>query len=623
MLPELKESLSALISQACGVSQEEALSSLELPKGQFGDLATTVAFALAKKERKNPVQIAAQIAQALNEKLKSDKTASSLISSVQPAGPYVNFLYSDGAYAKIAKEKIKPAKKRKEKALIEFPSVNPNKPWHVGHLRNAVLGDSVARILEEAGYSVEREDYIDDLGLQVAQSVWGYLHLGREAGSKKFDHFLGEQYVEVAKLIEDKKIEAEVRALLHEIESGNGENAKVGREIVEKCVQAQYETAFALGIYHDILIFESVIMKTIFSEGLEKIKQSPAIVQETEGKNKGCLVAKMSGGEFEGMESPDKVLIRSDGTATYTGKDVIFQLWKFGLLKSKFKYEKFIEQPTNEKTRKIAYKTAGNADAKIVSTTSLSFGSSDIVINVIGMEQAYPQKVIAEILRALGYEKQAANSIHLAYEHVGLEDSKFSGREGTWIGYTADELIEEGKRKAYEKITKEMDEGEKRTVAYAVAIGAIRFSLLRVSPEKRITLRWEEALNFEGDSAPYIMYAHARCCRIIEKAKAANAKKPKSKSPYPYTQHEKELLKLVAQYPETVQKASSAYRPNVIADYALDIAAAFGKFYDTSPVLAEDVAPEARIARLEIVNATKITLAKSLSLLGIEAIEKM
>jgi arginyl-tRNA synthetase len=618
MLSLLKQEIAMLLSQAAGVTHEEALSSLELPKGQFGDLASTVAFSLAKRERKNPVQIAAEIAKKVNEQINSK--SASLISKVESAGPYINFFYSDFAYAKIASEKAKPAKKRKEKALIEFPSVNPNKPWHIGHLRNAVLGDSVARILEEAGFAVEREDYIDDLGLQVAQSVWGYSHFKQEPNAKKFDHFLGEQYVEVAKLIVDKKIEAEVRALLHELEEGNGKNAKLGREIVEKCVKAQYETAFALGIYHDVLVFESDIVRTIFKEGLEKIKQSPAIITETGGKNKGCLVAKMSGAEFEGMESPDKVLIRSDGTATYTGKDVIFQLWKFGLLKSQFKFEKFMGQPTDENARKIAFKTeTGSISAK----TSPSFGRADIVINVIGMEQAYPQKVIAEIFRALGYKKQAGNSIHLAYEHVGLEDAKFSGRQGTWIGFTADELIEEGKRKAYEKITKEMDETEKRSVASAVAIGAIRYSLLHVSPERKITFKWEEALNFEGDSAPYLMYAHARCCRILEKANEKKIAKAKTAAGYSYSPDEKSLLKLIAQYEGIVQKAASAYRPNVVTDYALDIATAFGKFYNTSPVLADDVPAEARIARLEIVNATKITLAKSLSLLGIEAIEKM
>jgi arginyl-tRNA synthetase len=182
-------------------------------------------------------------------------------------------------------------------------------------------------------------------------------------------------------------------------------------------VGSQYETAFKFGIYHNVLIFESDILKAIFHEGMGLLKENKAIVHEKEGKNAGCLVAKMASAEFANMESPDKILVRSDGTATYTGKDVIFQLWKFGLLKNDFTYSKFMHQPTGHD----CYMSHPEGRKE-------KYGKAVRVINVIGMEQAYPQKVIAEIMRLMGYGKQAENSIHLSYEHVWLEDAKFSGR---------------------------------------------------------------------------------------------------------------------------------------------------------------------------------------------------
>ncbi|HQT45412.1 MAG TPA: arginine--tRNA ligase, partial [Candidatus Micrarchaeota archaeon] len=397
----------------------------------------------------------------------------SVIKSCTVAGPYLNFTLCDSYVLDLCGKAASGALAgglfgKGRKALVEFPSVNPNKPWHIGHLRNALLGDSVARLLEFSGYKVEREDYIDDLGLQVAQSLWGVLHLPNKPEGK-FDHWLGMQYVDVSRRFEAKEIDEGVRKLLHEIEHGDGPTAKKSREIVEMCVKAQYQTSYSYGIYHDVLVFESDIVRNVFSEGLEKIKSSGAIAQETEGKNKGCLVAKLTGAQFDNMESPDKVLIRSDGTATYTGKDIVFQLWKFGKLASAFKYAEFDAQPNG----KTAYKTDS-----FTGTKAMDFGGADLVINVIGMEQAYPQSVIRQILMKMGFEKESENSMHLSYEHATLPEGRFSGRAGTWVGYSADELLAEGERRAFARITKEFSDEQKEEIAHAVALGAIRFAFL-------------------------------------------------------------------------------------------------------------------------------------------------
>ena len=465
----LKQKLAKLIADAASADVEDAEKSIEMPKGQFGDVASSICFSLAKKEKKSPVELAKAIAAKIN--------AHEWVESAKAEGPYVNFLLSDSFYTGLLEKVIEEkgnygrGKRKMAKTIVEFPSVNPNKPWHIGHLRNALLGDSVGRILEFDGEHVERMDYIDDLGLQVAQSFWGYKNLGKKPEGK-LDLWLGGEYVEVSKRFEsDEKVQAEVRALLKKMEEGKDKEAHECRKLVEQCVAAQYETAFKFGVYHDVLIFESDIVRTIFEEGMKVLKSSKSIVKETEGKNAGCLVAKMTSDEFAKMESPDKVLIRSDGTATYTGKDVIYQMWKFKLLKNDFEYAKFLKQP-NEKECEMSCPKGKPA----------KYGHAARVINVIGMEQAYPQKVIKEILNSMGYEKEAENSVHLSYEHVGLEDEKFSGRQGTWMGYTVDELYEEGVRRAEEKIKEGVSGEERKEIARAVASSAIRFSFHQDNP---------------------------------------------------------------------------------------------------------------------------------------------
>jgi len=604
MFSLLKAELATAISRAAGVTLEEAERSIELPRGKFGDVATSLSFSLAKREKKSPVAIA----EGLVSKLKLPPW----VAEAKQEGPYVNFTLSDSFYgellAKIKKEgeKYGAGAKRRTKTIVEFPSVNPNKPWHIGHLRNALLGDAIARIMEFSGENVERTDYIDDLGLQVAQSYWGMKHLGNKPEGK-FDLWLGGQYVEVSRRFETgEKVQKEVRGLIRKMEEGEGREAKECRELVEKCVAAQYETAFKFSIYHDLLIFESDIVRVIFEEGMRVLRESPAIVKESGGKNAGCLVAKMTGGEFGGMESPDKVLIRSDGTATYTGKDVIFQLWKFGLLEGEFTYEKFMKQPNGKECFMSSRKGAGGR-----------YGKADRVLNVIGMEQAYPQKVIKEILKTMGYEKEAANSVHVSYEHVGLEDASFSGRQGTWVGFTADELYDEGVRRAEAKIKEDVEGEERGKIASAVASAAIRFSFLKTTPEKRITFKWDDALSLEGDSAPYAMYAHARAHKIFWKAGGGKVARVSGLGGA-----ERELLRKMMVFGMVAEEAARHMRPHIVAEYCLELATSYNKFYNACPIISCEEKERGEM-RLAINSAALVTMRNALLLLGIPALERM
>ncbi|MDE1798208.1 MAG: arginine--tRNA ligase, partial [Candidatus Micrarchaeota archaeon] len=618
-----KNELAQALAAASGCAADAAARSLVPPSAPICDWCSTLAFAAAKERKASPVALAVEWSKALQ------KGKPAFVARVEAKGPYLNFHFTPSFWSNLvsmasggqalAGAKTKPL--ASGKVLIEFPSVNPNKPWHVGHLRNALLGDSIARLLAAAGKEVEREDYIDDLGLQVAQSVWGQHHLpqprvpaGSEAFAKKLDHVLGWQYVEVAKQVADPIVEAEVRKLLHTLEEGASKESSHARAVVEGCVKAQYQTAFDFGIRHDVLVFESDIVRTIFKEGMEKIKASGAVVTETAGKNAGCLVVKLVGEPgFEGMENADKVLIRSDGTATYTGKDVVFQLWKFGLLEGKFAYAPFVRQPDGTD----AMMTAPH-DGQ-----AMGFGGAQTVVNVIGQEQAYPQRVIAAVMRKMGYSKQAGASIHLAYEHVVLPEGRFSGREGTWmaghqkegaagksgsageagadaggsaragdegaasrassLGFTADELLAEAQARAMQRVREEYKHEQKLAISKAVAVGAIRFAFLRVSAGQKITFDYDQALSLTGDSGPYVMYAYARCAAILRKAKEAGIAATAPVADYAYNEQELSLLRLHLRWPGVVAAAAGKYEVHPIAEFAVEAAGSFNQMYTTTP----------------------------------------
>ncbi len=603
MLSDFKSEAARLVAEAVGAEESSVLPTIEM--GKMGDISCKYAFVLAKERKENPAKLSSEIAEKISK--------SGHFVKVESTGPYINFYLSDLAYSKILdniismKEKFGRGKDKEGKVLIEFPSVNPNKPWHIGHLRNAILGDSVARIMEFDGHNVERMDYIDDLGLQVAQSLWGVLNLGNLPDGK-YDNWLGGQYVIVSKKFEEEPAIAEdVRVLLKKMEEGNNEIAKKGRELAEECVKAQYRTSFDFGIYHDVLVFESDIMHTVFQEGVEYLQKSDAVVHEKEGKNAGCWVVKLTEDfGFGKMENPDKVLIRSDGTAVYTGKDVIFHLWKFGKLNKKFNYSEFIEQP-NEVT---AYKTSSEGK-------QMDFGGAAQAINVIGVEQKYPQKVIVEVFKRLGFEDESSNLHHLSYEHVGLPEAKFSGRKGTWVGFTADNLLSEARERVLEKIKLDVSDDEKRKISLQVGAGAIKFTFLKTSSEKKITFKWDEALSMEGDSGPYAQYAYVRTNGILGKAKESP-----EVAKAQFNDSEKKLIKTLAQLSDVVSRCSRERAPHHLTQYVLDVAGEFSVFYAKSPVIAEEDA-ELRRTRLAITLATSHVLKNSLNLLGLDCPERM
>ncbi len=625
---EMVQSIEGEIAAAAKVSREEISEYFEIPPdSEMGDLACTIAFQLAKSKKKNPAHIANDIA----DELRKEKPESSYISRVEVKGPYINIFLDKEIFSKMVlpsvvtlKEEYGTTQKFSDRrVMIEFPAVNPSKPWHIGHARNAVLGDTLGNILSATGHDVTRIDYINDLGLQIAQLTWKLLHSTSPDIEEKYDWYLGRQYVDVQEAFEeDPNVEQEVREIARQLEDLNSKASEVSSEMVTKCVKAQNQTAYALGIYHDYQVWESAISHSgLLSQARKLMLETENIFVMESGEKEGCIVARLDSlDEFKDMKDPFKVLFRSDGTRTYTGADVALQMWKFGILSDPFRYSVFEKQPNGKRV----YRTTLEGEERDI-------GTFDSVFNVIGAAQAHPQRLIYAILELLGHEEEAKNSHHVAYEFVGLEDEDLSGRKGTWIGYSADEVIEKAKTLAREEVVKRNPEEEEeffKDVASKIAAGAVRYFLLNASPDRKITFRWSEALDFNGDAAPYLQYSLARAQRILEKQDANTAQN----IDYSLLSEEAEfeLVKSLSRLADEVLEVvdglkkhtwGTSFQTSRLTSYCYKLATQFSKFYDTCPVLQAD--GDVKHARLHLVKAFKITMTNCLRLLGIPIIERM
>ena len=590
LITAVKEGIAGALSSATGIPFDDALRGISYTKNRtFGDLESRIAFDIAKRDKVNPAQAASGIAAKLGTVKYVEKA--------EAKGPYVNFFLSSDYYTNAVKDmlNVTPAKPKGKKALVESPGVNPNKPWHIGHLRNALLGDSVANLLEFYGYNVERADYIDDLGLQVAQSLW-YSMKFPSAPKGKIDLFFGKQYVEAAKMLENKENEKEIRTILEKMEKGGNEIAEKAGAFVDKVLLAQSETSFAYGVYHDFMMFESTIVRELLPEGISMLKKNGALRKETSGKNAGCWVLGLEGDEFKGQLESDKILIRSDGTTTYTGKDIIFHLWKFGIFDKEIKFREMMMQPNGI----TCYRSAPEGKG-------MGFGKADIVVNVIGIEQVHPQNIVKYAIRKLGYSDAASNYVHVAYGAAKLPEVKFSGRGGTWLGYTADELMEQGMKKARERM-----KGAKEEDVRKVVNAAIKYSMLKVGSSKEVVFDWGRALSMEGDSGPYILYSYVRAKKLIEHAE-------KEAKPGDYNEEEKALVLRLSQFGEAAESCARNFDPSGMAMYLSEIAAMFHSWYAKCRVVGT---PE-EASRLALVKSFASTIEKGLWMLGIETVGEM
>ncbi|MHA2321437.1 MAG: arginine--tRNA ligase [Candidatus Thorarchaeota archaeon] len=614
----VRKSVVKILSDVFSVPHEEVALTIEKPPdSSLGDLASTIAFSLTKDE--------------FLPELEAHAAEEPMIKEVTTKGPYINIFFDHGKLAELTIGSVlelggtygHSQEFKGQRALIEYPAVNPSKPWHIGHARNAILGDTLCNILDWVGYDAVRLDYVNDLGLQIAQLIWKLLQVEEDENDAKYDHYLGHQYVEVQEAFENNEsVQEEIREVSRKLEDLDSKEAKLSAKMVTRCIKAQNETSYRLGIYHDYQVWESAIAHSGFLELAQKMMlDSDNIFKLDEGEKAGCIVADLSViDEFKDLKDPYKILFRSDGTRTYTGADVALQLWKFGIIDDPFKYSIFEKQPNDT----IVMRT--DLQGKKVNR-----GKFDIVMNVIGSRQAHPQKMVYTILDILGYSKESDNSHHIAYEFVGLEDADFSGRHGTWIGYSVDDVLDKATELARVEVDKrnpDEDDSFKDTVANQVAVGAVRYFMLNASPDRQITFRWNEALDFNGDAAPYLQYSHARAQRILEKA--ADGTASKLDLTILSTDAEFELVKAIAQLPEELLEVARSLKKNVwgtsfssnkITAYTYGLANLFSKFYDSCPVLKAE--PDVRASRLALVSVFKMAMANCLTVLGIPVVNRM
>ncbi|UCH24693.1 MAG: arginine--tRNA ligase [Trueperaceae bacterium] len=607
--PQLERALAEAIA-ILGVSDPE-ISIQEVPEDKPGDYGTPVAFTLARSLRRNP----ATIAQEITSRIELPPG----IARVETSGPYINFVVDVASFvASVVESALEPSPHDK-KVVIEHTSVNPNKEAHVGHLRNIVLGDACGRILQADGFEVEVQNYIDDTGRQAAESFFAVRYFGKDFdGAEKYDHWLGRLYVELqsAKESDAETIEQGVREVMHQLERGEL------REEVERVVHSQLQTSYQLGVEYDLLVWESDVVHSGFlKRGLEVLEQSPYVSHPQDGKYAGAMV--MDVAEFiPGLEESTVVLVRSDGNAMYVAKDIGYQFWKAGIFEGLL-YQPFDSQPSG----KTLYTSSPRGETH---PSGRTFAHGEEIVNVIDVRQSHPQTIVRTALALSGTEegtKAYQSSQHLAYEVVTLEGRPMSGRKG--ITLSIDEVIEEAARRA-RAVVEEKNPGLSNIdrVAHQVGVGALRFGMLKSEARRIIDFRWEQALSLQGDSAPYVQYAHARACSILRAAQAQglSADDPDWSQLGPL---EVRLAQVITRLPGVVRTAAQELAPHIVAQYCLDLATAWNAYYnhkdaegryDTQVLKSQSGLREARLALVEKV---KTTLATALSLLGIESPEEM
>ncbi len=618
----IKESIASALRDSIrgsAISDTDLDNSIGMSKG-FGDISCSIALNIGKREGRNPEEVADSIIAAMKKP--------QCVSLVEQKAGFINFTLDRGKATKDAISDILASREEclrsdianGDRAIIEYPSVNPAHPWHIGHLRSALLGDTIANIHDRCGAYVEREDYIDDLGLQATQAVWGYMHPELVEAAKKqegkFDHWLGNIYVEVNAKAKDERINKMINETVVKIEDNNTEESKVAREVTGKCVEAYYLTSFDYGIYHDVLIRESDIVHERLLDKAIAVLRDKGIISAGSGKYENCTVIDFTGieglpKEISNAKEKIKVLVRSNGVPTYVAKDIAFHMWKFGLLENPFKYSVFIVQPNG----KELYITSQKGDSK-------DFGSMNKAINTIDARQSNEQAAVKfSIMKMEG--SKGKSLMHVAYGVVDLETGHLAGRKGTWIGFTADELLEESKKKAAALMSDKLvkNKAEQEYIIKNIALSGIKFEFLKISPEKRIIFSWARALNFEGNSGPYCQYMHARASRLIEDSKAEQLQASDADFSGATSNQEFNLVKQLMLGRYMLEKSYRELRPNVLTDYANDLAQAFSKFYESSPILKAD--EKTRMARLLLVMAFKEMMGGVLRTLGITPLERM
>ena len=556
MFLEAKQTLERVLKETTGVADV-----LLTDGGEHADLATTVAFALAKQQKKAPVQIA----QDLVKKLSENRELLDNGVTVTAKGPYINFILGKAYVRGVVKDATQPGygslAKKTVRVVLEHTSANPNGPLHVGHIRNSIIGDTLARAFRKAGYGLEVQYYVNDMGRQIAIVVWGFDHLdNRIHPGEKEDAHIARIYIAANREIEkDPGITQQVDTLMQLVENGDPATVKKFRKEVSRCLDGFGITLQDLNVKHDRFVWESDFVRNGNTEQIiDKLKRLP------QAKEEETLALDLSGFGFENKY----VIRRSDGTSVYAARDLAFHVWKGA--------------------------------------------NFDRVIDVLGADHKLIGAQLQCTLKLIGEKVPEI----VFFEFVSLPEGSMSTRAGKFV--SADDLIAEIRKRAYEEVTArrpELDEPARREIAKAVGLAAIRYDIAKVSAEKSTVFDWKEALNFERQSGPYIQYSHARACSILEKAGEF------TESYELETPTELALAKQIGKFPAVIERVVTELHPNILTTYARELADTFNSFYHFEPVLKSD--GDVRNRRLTLVRAAQNTLKEALETLGIDAIRTM
>jgi arginyl-tRNA synthetase len=640
--------------------------SIEVPPTRaLGDLAVPVAFQLARTLRKAPRAIAQELAQALGPIPG--------VTRVEPApNGYLNLYLDRAAYLlPRVRQQMAAESAAGEKTIVEHTAINPNKAAHIGHLRNAALGDTLGRVLRFRGTPVEIQNYIDDLGVQVADIIVGFREIEHRAladvrliaDTTRFDYYCWDLYSRVTGWYDESPENQAARArILHDLEhaDASSDTAALGTFIVDRIVRAHLATMARLNIGYDLLTYEGDIVRLKFwAHAFETLKAQGAIYLQTEGKLAGCWVMKIeeagaaADDDAEGDEAREKVIVRSNGVVTYIGKDLANQFWKLGLLGHDFHYRLFGTQANG---RPLWSTTSGANDE-----SAPPFGRAAWIYNVIDSRQMYLQALLSQALRALGHPQEAERSIHFSYEMVALShatarelgygthegpggpgdvDTKkpfveVSGRKG--LGVKIDDLLDLLTNKASAEVAKrnpEFSADECRRVGSQIAVAAIRYFMLKYSRGKLIVFDIEEALSFEGETGPYLQYAVVRANNIFHKLQererisetdVLGGLEALSVAELEDDGEAHTLWALAfeaSRLDEVVEQVIRSLEFSSLAKYAFGLAQLFSAFYHRYPILNEEQADRKRW-RAAGVAYFRAQLTRALDLMGIEVPSRM
>ena len=618
IINRIKENTSKIISEK-GYDNVDFV--VEYSRSGFGDITCNVAFLLAKNMKKTPQEIAQALASEYNlggdlEKIEAHKNG------------YLNFFISINSFNNsILPQSIKENYGsvdigKGSKLIVEHTSVNPNKALHIGHLRNIVIGDSISRILSKVNYDVKVLNYIDDSGLQVADIITGFKYGGfseNPPSKEKFANYCGDiVYVNTTSKYEsDKNLESKRHEILKELENSTSEIAKFGKTLTRKILSDQLDTAWNLGASYDCLNFESEILYSkLWEKVFDRMKSENLVRLEDQGDNSGCWV-------FPIENEDDKIIVRSNGVATYVAKDIPYAAWKLGILADPFNYAVYATQPNG----KTLYETT----LEETQVSKQSFTANN-VITVIDNRQTNLQKIVTNIMSKFNPE---SSYVHLGYEAVTLssetanvlgnetdgKDVQMSGRKGLYVN--ADEIIAKLEKHILlesKARNDDLDDTSLNEIAHNVAIGTIRYELIKPDLGKIITFDINTSLKLEGDTCSYIQYSCVRAARILEKF--GNEPNFDVQFDQLNSKYETNLIKEIGLFEVFVNDAAKNHSPKIIAKYCHDLAVAFSSFYEHVNVLKAETSELINL-RLCLVLSFKLTLEKALDLLGITAPQRM